>query len=190
MATTDKDIINIGLGKIGASKCSSIVPPKSPLERHCADGYPNWRDSELQKRRWVFALDIVTFTQSGPPLENEIQKYRYAIPTDVLRVIRNKRSEWIRRGEFVYSAGTTFTSEVIVRKTAALFDPLFIEVLACRVAQECVEFATQSNAKLQTANALYKEAINQAGRANAFVIGTEDTETDDDHSSWVFERWG
>ena len=54
---TKVQIINLGLGKISSSLISRIDPPKSPLERYCADGYENWKRTEIAKRRWVFATD-------------------------------------------------------------------------------------------------------------------------------------
>src|SRR5690606_40618312 len=49
----------------------------------------------------------------------------------------------------------------------SLFDALFVEAFACRLAAEACETITNSNTKKQAAWAEYGEAIGQARRANA-----------------------
>jgi hypothetical protein len=54
-----KLICNLGLGKLGTqSRVANLDPPVSGVEKHCAQGYPTWRDSELRKHRWVFQPHI------------------------------------------------------------------------------------------------------------------------------------
>lgn len=185
-----KSIINLGLGKIAASKISSITPPRSPLEKHCADGYPIWRDHELSKYDWVFAKAYSQLTLSGglvttPP---DGRQYRYAMPNDCLRPIRTKQTEWEQRGSYIYSAYSTLVLEYIRKALEAEFVPPFIDVLASRVAIECVEYATQSNSKEETAQAKYTMSVNNAAKLNAFVIGPQDVRLDDNNSEWVDNR--
>ena len=68
-------------------------------------------------------------------------------------------------------------------------DPLFIEVLACRIAMECVEYVTQSNTKMEAASVLYDRAVTDATRANSFVIGPENITNDDSAYPFVHERF-
>lgn len=191
-----KTICNLGLKKIAASSVSSLEPPRTPIEKHCYDGYPHWKRTELTKRRWVFATPMIQLTQEGPVLEGAMlevmcgRKYRYALPENVIRLIRNARTEWVVREEFVYSAYDQLIVEAIVDQPEAKFTSDFAEVLACRVAMESVEFATQSNTKTGTAVDLYRNAINEAGKNNAFVIGSEQINEPDDESDWLNARWG
>lgn len=187
-----KTICNLGLGKIAASRVVTLSPPRSPVEKHCADGYANWRDDELGKRRWVFALEAATLTQAGDPQDKLLdgRKYKYALPNDCLKPIRDKHTEWVQRGLFLWSAYSSLPPIEYIRKANENEFPAdFVNVLAARVAMESTEFCTQSNTKLQNAGQLYKDAVQSAGRSNAFVIGPEDTSLDDDNSTWITARW-
>lgn len=186
-------IINGGLGKIGATICSSIDPPRSPIEKHCATGYPDWRDSELTKdgRRWLFATIKIKLTPNGPPLEDDEKPYPYALPNDCLQPLRNKSTEWEQRGNHIFSAYSDgITLEYIARVPESQWHPAFVEVMKCRVAVECVEFATQSNTKGVNADTRYDRAVQQAARANAFIRGPEDVTLDDDNDTWIVARMG
>lgn len=188
----DKTVINLGLGKIAAGSVSEINPPRTPLEKHCATGYPVWRDTELQKRDWYFALEYAELTKEGPDLDkaHDGRKYRFPVPNDLLKPIRDKFTEWEQRGKYIWSSRQTLTLPYVRRVMASEFVPLFIDVLACRVATESTEFATQSNTKGETAEAKYDRAVAVAARANAFVIGPQDTDLADENSGWITARWG
>lgn len=186
-----KSICNLGLGKIAAPRVNSLSPPKSPIERHCADGYPTWRDGELEKRIWRFALSSKVLTKTGPDVDElgDGRKYKYALPNDCIRPIRNKFTEWEQRGLFLYSRYDTLTIPYVRRASETEFPSTFVEVLACRVGLESVEFVTQSNTKDQTIEGKYARAINDAARVNAFVVGPEDVRLADENSEWITSRW-
>ena len=188
-----KSIVNLGLGKIAASRVSSISPPKSPIERHVAEGYPQWRDSELQKRTWVFSLwyQPLTAVSTDNDIANEGRKYQFALPNDLLKPIRDRHTEWEIRGPFLFSSQSTVILPYVRRVSEALFPALFVDVLAARVAMESVEYATQSNTKADAVEAKhYVPAITEAGKANAFVVGPQDQRLDDENSEWITARFG
>lgn len=188
MANTPVGIINLGLGKIGSDTISSIAPPKTTTERTCATGYPQWRDSEMSKRRWVFATDMRALALASTLTGVELP-YVFDLPADYLRAIRGKRDRWVIRGKQLFSQNATETVEMLVRKTEDLFDPLFVDLLAARAAKELVESKTQSNEKWNKAQVLYKEALSEAGRLNAFLLEPDSTVLDDDNSDWLRGRW-
>lgn len=184
-------VCNLGLGKIAASRISNLSPPRSPLERHCASGYPSWRDQEIAKRRWVFALADAQLTMTAAePLTHTRNPYQYTMPPNCLRPIRDKHTTWEVRGNFLYSCSTVQWLQFLQRVPETLFDPLFADVLASRVAVESVEFASQSNTKGQTADSHYLASVNEAARANAFIIGAENVQTADENDTWINGRWG
>jgi len=186
---TGVQIINLGLSKIASSRVSRVDPPVSSLERFVAEGYPHWKRTELTKRRWVFAIeDNYALTQVAT-LENVEQMYKYQLPVECLRPIRGKRTEWKQRGRYLYSAYSELRVSMIMNVDETEFDPLFVEVLACRVALESVEYVTQSNTKKADAEALYRNAVSDAGQANAFVIGPEDVTEDDEDFPFVTSRF-
>lgn len=189
--TTAVAQINLGLSKIGASRVSTIEPPKTPLERFMADNYPSWRDAELSRRRWVFAMESRVLTLQDT-LTGVERPYVFGMPNDALRPIREKDTEWQQRRRFLYSAQQTLTVTFIVRVPENDFDPLFSEVLACKIALESTEYATQSNTKKADAKALYDDAVKDAGRNNAFIIGSEDTTDSEDENrsfDWITSRY-
>lgn len=186
---TDVQIINNGLSKIAASRVTRIDPPKTPLEGFVAAGYPQWKRSELTKRRWVFALEHEYALTKVATLTGVDRPYKYPLPNECLRPIRTKRSEWVQRGRYLYSAYSTLKIDFIKNADESEFDPLFNDVLSGRVAIECVEYATQSNTKEDKAQGYYDRAVKAAAQANAFVIGAEDIQDDDEDFSWVSTRY-
>jgi len=184
-----KAIINLGLGKIGSSRVASISPPSSPLERHCAAGYSQWRDSELTKRRWVFSRSFQLLTENTGVTPAQGYDKVYDLPADCLRPIRDKHSTWIVAGKQIHAVSAVML-EFTKRVPEADFDPLFIDALAARCAQETVEFATQSNTKTVNVNQLYDDAIKKAGQANALIIGSEDGTHARELDDWELGRMG
>lgn len=189
---TAKDIVNLGLGKIAASQISTLDNGSSQLERFCAQGYTHWKRSELEKRRWVFATTVEKLTQDGDVLPETYAPnvFRFAIPGDLIRPIRQKSDTWTQRGKYVYAPAEIAWLEYVRMADEQEFPPSFVEVLACRIALECAEYVTQSNTKKADAHSLYKEAVNDAGRQNAFILGHEDISTPDEDSDWLRGRYG
>ena len=192
--TTALDILNLGLLKISASAVSTIDPPRTALERRGAANYPRWRDSELAKKKWSFALsDPTELTLSGS-VPGDSRPYRFLLPNDCVRPLRDRVNgapcEWVRRGNFLCSAEPTLVFYYIKRVPENDFDPSFVEVLACRVAVEESEPSTESNDKGQTAQWKYDAAVKVAGQLNAFVIGEEDPDNDyDDGYDFITSRY-
>lgn len=176
---TSVQIINLGLGKIGQSQIERIDPPRTSLERFVAAGYPVWKRTEIAKRRWVFATTYNYVMPLIATLTDVELPYQYQLPPDCVRAVRGKYSEWKQGGRSVFSGYDELKLTLIRNVSEADFDPLFVEVLACRVAFECVEFVTQSNAKKNDAASAYNDAVIEAGRANAYTIGAEDNTSDD-----------
>jgi hypothetical protein len=189
---TDLEICNLGLGKISSSRVSVIAPPRSPLEVYVSAGYPVWRRTELTKRRWVFALvDDYIMTLSGTATADTVDSkpYKFDLPSDCLRPVRLRRTEWKQRGRALYSAYDALTIQYIRNVDETEFDPLFVDVLSNRIAVECCEFVTQSNTKKESARQGYLEAVTEAKKLNAFVIGPEDIGADDEDFSFLTARY-
>jgi hypothetical protein len=186
---TAVQIINLGLSKIASSRVSRIDPPVSSLERFVAEGYQHWKRTELTKRRWVFATeDNYTLTRVET-LEDVDKPHKFQLPVECLRPVRLRRTEWKQRGRFLYSDYDTLRVSMIMNADETEFDPLFVEVLASRIALESVEYVTQSNTKKADVEALYRAAVADAGQANAFVIGPEDIADDDADFPFVTSRF-
>ena len=186
---TKVQIINLGLGKISSSLISRIDPPQSSLERFCADGYENWKRTEIAKRRWVFAIDDEVALPMIEERDGSEFRYVYQLPTDCLRPIRLKRDMWRQRRRTIQAHDRDLRVSLVMNVPESELDPIFVEVLACRVALECVEYVTQSNTKMEAASVMYDRAVTDASRSNSFVIGPEDITSDDGAYPFVHERF-
>jgi|SRR5215467_2617939 len=188
---TMKDVCNQGLGKIGASRVNNLTPPISVLEVKCAGEYQQWKTSELKKRRWVFATAF-TMLEALPdqvPPDPQWRTYKFNKPGDLLRPVRPANCTWVMRGEFFYDRYNTIQLEYIrTVEDSEMTDPCFIDVLAARVAMECVELATQSPGKRVNAIGTYKDALDTASRLNAFVLDPHQLQGDEMGYTWDIGR--
>lgn len=188
-----KSIANLGLGKIGATRVTQLTPPKTVVEGLIASGFQQWKDSELKKRRWVFATVLATLSPTGiSPIAGLDLPYQFALPGDILRPLRPAlplSQQWVQRGQFLYSRNATLKLEYI--QTVAdnlLTDVSFIDVLAWRIAQEMVEPETQSNEKQIKADNGYLRAVNDAYQLNAWVLDPQPTGGYDEDYAWIDNR--
>ena len=186
---TDVQIINNGLAKIAASRIKRIDPPSSPLEGFMASNYQQWKRSEIAKRRWVFALEKDYVMTLDSTLVDVDKPYKFLLPADCLRPIRTKYSEWDQVGRYLRSNSETLSIDFVRNTAESEFDVLFNDVLASRVAYESVEYVTQSNKKKEDVMGMYERAVRDAAKNNAFVIGPEDLQADDNDYSWVSSRY-
>ena len=189
MPSTDVQIINNGLSKIAGNRISQISPPQTALERFMAVGYPKWKRYEIAKRRWNFALEPQYRFTLSEELTHGNFKYRFRLPAECLRPLRDDSSDWKQYGRYLHSNYPQLSVDLLMNRDEEDFDVLFEEVLACKVAYESCEFVTQSNSKKATALQEYKDAVVEAAKANAFVTGAEDIQDNDATFSWVADRW-
>lgn len=186
---TDVQMVNIGLAKIGQSRVTNITAPVTSLERFVSSQYTHWKRLMLSKHKWVFAR------VNGYPLTIKSQvvgaerPYEYGLPTECLKPIRTRETEWKQAGRSLFSAHNTLSIDFIKNVNEADFDTWFTEVFACKIALECVDYVTQSNVKKADAKSLLDEALAEAKRENAFVVGPEDYGNDDYSFEFIRERF-
>lgn len=188
---TRVEIVNLGLAKLGSARVSNLSPARSALEQHVAAGYGHWKRSELAKRRWTFAR--VPNFRLGKVADDDAtfegKPYKYELPSDLARLTKVKYGQFERAGSFLYSDNEDLRVDYFKNVDETDLDPLFAEVLACRVALECVEYVTQSNTKKADIASEYREAVSEAGKANAFQIGPEDVSDEDDQYDFLNARF-
>lgn len=192
MPVTDVDICNLGLGLIGASDIATLSAPAKPNEIRCARFYPQCRDSELRKHRWNFAKRWQQMTAADPSKVHPRLKYAYPLPTApwCLRIIRrahdNGPIDWVVEGRYVYTdMAPGWWLPFIARASEAEFDPLFVDVLAARIAVSLCEPNTQSNTKKDDAQMAYRMAMIAAKSADSFEKEPEQDLPD----SWELARY-
>lgn len=186
-----KTIVNLGLALLGQYSISSLSPAVTPLEKKCALRYTPYKQSELTKGRWVCAVQYAALTEGGGLQETAERPYSFALPSDCLRVLRDKGAKWQQRGRYLYHSEATLTVPYIADIVEADMDPLLVDVIAARVAREMCEDITQSNSKQATCDARYIRAVKEARAANALIIGSDEQvgELDDD-DDWFQARRG
>lgn len=193
-ALSDVDICNLAQQKLGAADpIGSLSAPNGTAARAYAILYPHYRDVELRARRWRFALlEEQPVSLLANRTTDDEYPYRYSVPVNSLRVVRDKYDRYKQIGQELWSQTGASTLKVdFIRSDVetGYFDPNFVEVLACRLAYERCEKATQSNTKKQELRQMWVEAIRVAGQLNAFIAGPESYGEDDSQYTWLTERY-
>lgn len=178
-------ICNRALQKLGAKRITALTED-SKNARECAAAYDILRDAELRAHPWSFA---VSRSQLAPDSESPAFEfdYQFTLPADCLRILPdNETTDWTVEGRKVLTNdGTSINLRYIARvEDPNTFDALFIEALACRIALELCEAITQSNSKKDAAARMYRDAISEARRANAF----EKLSDEAPDASWITGR--
>lgn len=167
------EIANRALQKLGAKRITSLTED-SVNARAINSCFDVLRKAELRKHPWSFSIERVQLSASSTsPLF--VKTNSFPLPSDCLRVLPNdpdfeyNDKDWQIEGRSII---TDDAAPLNVRYVKDITDPnimdvLFREALSGKIAVELCEELTQSNTKIQIAQAMYKEAINEAKRVNA-----------------------
>lgn len=189
MALTDVDICNLAQMKLGAEEINSLSAAQTGAEKRYARLFPHYRDVELRARRWAFAMVRQASLQLLAGTTTDVDRpYRFLLPTNCLRPVRGKRDRWQQFGRYIYhdDSGEFLIDYIRSDVVPGEYDPNFAEVLACRLAVEMCEKTTQSKSKRDDLVISRREALALAGQTNAFTIGPEDVDSDED--DWLAAR--
>lgn len=190
MAIGQVTICNRALQKVGASLIRAI-DENSPSAKACNAMWESLRRAELRAHFWSFAIKRKELAAlSEAPLFGKA--YQYSKPSDFLRIAQPDQcdNDFFRdyqiEGSVIVSdrSGSLQLRYVADITDTTLFDSMFVEALACKMAIELCEPITQSNTKKQTLLAEYRYAIAEARRTNA--IERRPQEVPDD--PWVTAR--
>lgn len=160
MAATETEICNLALGHLGEAPIASLAEDTA-AGRACALYYEQTRDAVLRSHRWNFAAARVAIDA-----EDEAPAFgwakAYALPEDCLRVLEVNGSEagdWISdefavEGRMILTDATTLNLVYVAKvEDVTLFDPLFVEALAIKLAialSETIRGTTGKAADLAT----------------------------------------
>ncbi len=185
---SEVQICNRALQKLGSEPITSLADD-TKAARECSRAYADTRDAELRDHNWNFAITRAQLPAlSADPLWGFGKQFQ--LPADCLRVIElnalNDPDDWTVEGrQLLANAAAPLDVRYVKRETdTGVFDPLFVEVLAARLAFELAEALTQSNTKKAQAFDVYREALRKARRADA-VEGTPDAL---EESTWLEAR--
>jgi hypothetical protein len=159
--------------------------------------YAQVRDAEVRRYNWKFAIKRVQLMAlvSGPDWGFQ---YQYPLPSDFLKLIQvndyyiqpysKQKALWsIEGGNVLTDLQAPLKVRYVQRVTnAGLFDPLFAEAFACKLAFEACIPLTQSATRKQELADQYKFAINEAMRVDAI----ENPPDDLPWGSWLDSREG
>ena len=175
--SSEVDICNMGLYLLGAEPIASISPPENTdRARVCFLWYPKSRDAVLRAHNWNFATYRKTISaEVTTPLNG--YSYQFVLPTDpyCLRVIEvndDPEAEWVIEGRRLLTDDSTVILKFIAQITnPGLFDPLFIECLAAKLATDLSMPITKSQEVMEAMNKLYEWKLAEARRLNDHEMG-------------------
>ncbi|MFK0377842.1 hypothetical protein [Pandoraea sp. NPDC090278] len=174
---SDVLIANRALTKIGAARITSL-DDTSKSATTIASMFETVRDAELRAHRWHFAKARAKLAALATPPLFDFES-AFQLPADYLSLIQvgalivypktDTRGLFsIEGGQILTNLGAPLNIRYIKRITDPnLFDALFIEAFACRLAVESCEALTQSATKRQLAAGEYDAAVRTAIRMNA-----------------------
>lgn len=186
---TALDICNTALSKLGEAPLSAINANGTLPSRLCYMHYHPARREVLCATRWSFAMRKTTL-KSAEPAPDDQHAVSHTLPTDCLRVLNVNCSQWMLRGRCVYCP----VSEIKLLYTAdiedcKLFEPLFAEALATRLACKlCIPLINSTTALQALRDEYRRVALPQAAHANAIQ-----THSNDQHPLfriWKRNRYG
>lgn len=168
---SETSISNRALQKLGAARITSLSESSSEA-RACNAVYEILRDAELRAHPWNFATARAQLSaDSIPPAFGKANSFN--LPVDCLKVreddVNTLNKDWLIEGRKILTdeggpLNLRYTKKV---EDVSLMDPLFQEVLSCRMAIEMCEELTQSNSKKESLKDDYKNAVREARRSNA-----------------------
>ena len=193
------DIANRALTKLGAARITSITDSNKSANV-MAVLWDTVRRSELRRSFWSFAI-----TRASLPMLSTAPAWGFAgafqLPVDYLRLVQvndtflvpgaddyvtgNNSAYAIESGQIL----TDFSAPLKIRYVSdvtdtGLWDPLFDEVMATKLALEAVEQITDSNQKKQILAQEYKDVMRIAVQAGAIERPPESIPDD----SWISRR--
>lgn len=170
------EIANRALTKLGAERILLLTDP-SKEARVMNSMFDTVFDAELRRHRWKFALKRATLPALVAAPEWGYS-YAYQLPSDFLALVQvndyylrglKQKTLWtIESGQILTDLPAPLKVRYVRRvDNLLLLDPLFVEVLSCKLAYEACETLTQSSTKKQAAGEEYQFAVSEATRQDA-----------------------
>jgi hypothetical protein len=131
-----------------------------------------------------FGTDDDERDDNGPSWADEVpmdtpQIFQYKLPNDFIRMIKMKYEQRRIEGNYILTyEDSPINFQYICRADPSLFDPLFVEALACKVADQLTYKITTSTSLKQMLAQQYKDAVAEAKRTNAIEAPPERTPED------------
>lgn len=190
MASSTTQIGNRALTKLGEQRVLSLGDDNN-AGRTLNSMFDQVRDAELRRHNWKFALKraMLPALVDAPAFG---YAYQFPLPSDFLRLVQvgevyirpftKYQSSWsVERASddsgqvILCNIAAPLPIRYVSRvENSALFDPLFVECFACKLAFEACEAITQSNTKQDSCSSQYKFALQEAVRCDSIEIPPDD----------------
>ena len=182
MARSAVNICNMALWRLG-QKPINALNERTPQALCCAAMYDEAVASVLREFPWNFAQKQVALVKDpGAPLLDF--SFSYAKPVDCVKanMVNDKTTVFSVVGQFIH----TNADPAILKYTALIVDPsvydaLFVDCLAGRLAADMAEPLTTSTTKAQEFFTVYINKMKQA-----WIADSSEGQADPDHSdTWL-----
>lgn len=169
-------ICNLALSKLGESPLAGIDANGSPASRLCYLHYHPTRREVLCSSRWPFATRHAEL-RAVEPLPGGDHAVAHTLPADCLRVLEVNHPHWMLQGRAVYcpvdSLKLLYTADI---EDTELFEPLFIDALALRLACKlCIPLLNSSTARQALQEEYRRVVLPQAAYVSAVQSHSNDS---------------
>lgn len=191
MSTSNVEVCNIALQKLGAQRITDLDDTTNSNARECKACFTQQRDAELRRHPWNFAIK-----RASLPADTDGPKFGptnfFTLPSDFIRLLPQDPEEaintldWRIEGKKI---ATYMDAPLEIRYVYRVTDPnefdtLFVECLASRIALHLCEKITGSNSKKGACIDDYKNALAEARRTN----GIENIAQEPPADPWITAR--
>lgn len=186
-------IANRALSKLGEDRIL-LLTDNNKAARTINQMFDDVVDAELRRHNWKFAIK-----RGSLPALSEAPawgySFQYPLPADFLKLIQvndfyvrsgTQQAMWsVESGNILTNLSAPLKVRYVWRvDNPGLYDPLFVEALACRLAMEACETLTQSETKFGRCQEQYKMALSEALRVDSIANPPDELPA----GSWIDSR--
>ncbi len=186
---SETEIAAMAMVLLGQPPIIDIDDTSVPNAVKCKAALPITRDAMLREYPWAFAIARIDLTAdvSAPVFG---YSYKFQLPADCLRVlgVSDNSTPYVIEGQYLFADVDAISVRYVQRVIAAgMFDSLFTECLAIRLARDLAYSILKKASMVQAMNDLYRMTAPVARVVDS--IESRRDETDDTAvSSWVQAR--
>lgn len=170
-------ICNLALAKLGESPITAPDPNGTPAQRLCYLFYHPARREVLCANAWTFATALINIETPDAETAAAGHPAAHALPANCLRVLRVSSPMWTLRGLTIYCPETNIrVLYVRDEEDTTLFDPLFVEALATRLACKlCISLTGSTTARKALTEEYRRITLPEASHFNAVQAHSNDS---------------
>lgn len=194
MALSDVEVANYALTKLGSSERITAFDQDSPNARTLASVYQKAKRAILRRYQWGFATRRAQLAAHVNQTEWGSLN-RFPVPTGMIRLLfdneTGQHTDWRIESDatdtkFIVTSDSGPLDIKYIYDVAApdLYDDLFVEALASKIALEICDEVTGSGAKKESLRIDYRDAIAEAKNIGSIESVADEFPEDD----WIAAR--